>query len=179
MKKLYQKVISVLIAVACLFAGGSVGFLQKNLPEWQMTAAASGETLSINSVELTVDELKAANYTVTLTASISGNNDGIKGIGFGFQHDSRLTLNGYHATGILTSVEYNEGSGYNKDICVLWLGGAVQDNALTGAKVYATGDGGLYSITLQVPTDAQPGDEYTVVGLDKDCLLYTSPSPRD
>ncbi|MGN1223499.1 MAG: dockerin type I repeat-containing protein [Ruminococcus sp.] len=168
MKKLYQKVISVLTAVACLFVGGSVGFLQKNLPEWQMIAAASGETLSINSVELTLDELKAANYTVTLTASISGNNNGIRGIGFGFQHDSRLTLKGYHATGILTSVKYNEGSGYNPAIQVLWLGYGVRDNALTGEAVYATGDGGLYSITLQVPTDAQPGDEYTLVALDKD-----------
>ena len=130
---------------------------------------AAGETLSISSVELTLDELAAANYTVTLTASISGNNDGIKGIGFGFQHDERLTMKGYKKTGILDGdFDYANGAGYNKDLCCLWLGGGVQDDAITGEVKYATGDGALYNITLGVPQDAQPGDEYALVGLSND-----------
>ena len=156
MKTTFKKAMAA-VSAAAVVATSAVAFTAVAPVE------AAGEALSISSVELTLDELAAQNYTVTLTASISGNSDGIKGIGFGFQHDERLTMKGYKKTGVLDGdFDYANGAGYNKDLCCLWLGGGVQDDAITGEVKYATGDGGLYNITMGVPQDAQPGDEYAL-----------------
>ena len=54
MKKWYQKSIAIFTAIACLFAGGAVGFSRGSLPQLQLTAEAAEKQMINVGTELTV-----------------------------------------------------------------------------------------------------------------------------
>ena len=67
MKKWYQKSIAVVMAAACLFAGGTIGVARDSLPQLQLTAEAEDKlyTGESDGLQLKYDELQDGTIEIT------------------------------------------------------------------------------------------------------------------
>ena len=67
MKKWYQKSIAVVMAAACLFAGGTIGLARDSLPQLQLTAEAEDKlyTGESDGLQLKYDELQDGTIEIT------------------------------------------------------------------------------------------------------------------
>ena len=78
MKKWYQKSMAVLTAVACLFAGGTIGLARDSLPQLQLTAEAEDKlyTGESDGLQLNYDELE--NGTIGITKFVDSTSTDIE-----------------------------------------------------------------------------------------------------
>jgi LPXTG-motif cell wall-anchored protein len=137
MKTTLKKTMAALSAAAVVAASAAVMAVP--------ASAVDTNVITWSSVTLTLDELKAANYEVTLTASSS--QDWLT-LSFGAQiDDAGLTL--VEATWPGSVAAEKDGA--------IWYAGATS----TAYKAGATGA----AVTVKVTEDAQPGDTFTVTGL--------------
>ncbi|MBQ8687197.1 MAG: hypothetical protein IJ512_01455, partial [Ruminococcus sp.] len=160
MKTTFKKTMAALSAAAVVAASAAV---------MAVPADAASGTISAGQITLTLDELKAANYKVTVPLSISGNT-GFHQLGFGIKYDSRLTLSGSKRTGILSDYEASVGAGSNVAESFFWGGIAVAPDSITAEQLYCEGDGDFWNLTFTVPETAVEGDTYPLTmaanGLD-------------
>ena len=78
MKKWYQKSIAVLIAAACLFAGGTLGLARDSLPQLQLTAEAEDKIYTGESDGLQLEYEELEDGTVTITRFVSSSSTDIE-----------------------------------------------------------------------------------------------------
>ena len=78
MKKWYQKSIAVVMAAACLFAGGTIGLARDSLPQLQLTAEAEDKlyTGESDGLQLNYDELE--NGTIGITKFVDSTSTDIE-----------------------------------------------------------------------------------------------------
>lgn len=122
-------------------------------------ASAESGTVTIGTVEMTLAELQAANYQVTVPLTFSTT---VEQYGLGINYDSNLDYvdGAASASGfdISTSV-----ANHDKNFAVA-----------TGASTAGTSNG-LVNLVFTVPSDAAEGDSYSLTGAakmldDSDCI---------
>lgn len=138
MKTTFKKTMAALSAAAVVAASAAV---------MAVPASAAPATVTISSVTMTLDELKAANYEVTL--EISADTNWTK-LAFGAKVGEGLTYVSSDAMAGGAAVE-NGGA--------IWYAGASQSPVKVDKNSYAG------EVTVKVTEDAAPGDTFTVEGL--------------
>ncbi len=136
MKTTLKKTMAALSAAAVVAASAAVMAVP--------ASAVDTNVVTLSSVTLTLDELEAANYQVTLTASSA---QAWKTLAFGAQIGDGLTLVAAKWPGSVAAAK--DGA--------IWYAGASSDALDPGTT-------GAY-VTVEVTKDAQPGDTFTVSGL--------------
>ena len=121
------------------------------------SASAEGATVEIDQVTLTLDELKAANYEVTIEVTLT-ENAGINAFAFGINVDDRCQfIADCEEREVTMAVEAAKSSDAN----FVWVNGA-------NASTYKKSDKIITILTVTVPTDAKPGDVFELNYADKD-----------
>ncbi len=121
------------------------------------SASAEGATVEIDQVTLTLDELKAANYEVTIEVTLA-ENAGINAFAFGINVDNRCQfIADCEERDVTMAVE----AAKSKDANFVWVNGA-------NASTYKKSDKIITILTVTVPTDAKPGDVFELNYADKD-----------
>ncbi|MGN0632143.1 MAG: cohesin domain-containing protein, partial [Ruminococcus sp.] len=121
----------------------------------------SGGKLTAGTVELTLDELKAANYTVTVPITVSGSG-GWCDLNFGVSYStSDLTCTKVSKGSAIEDSGYTvyPGVGINKDKGIVWCGYSVAQNS---SMIGFVTDGEAAALTFSVASDASPGDSYQI-----------------
>lgn len=136
MKTTFKKTMAALSAAAVVAASAAV---------MAVPTSAAGATVDIADVTLTLDELKAANYEVTLAISVDSN---WTKLCYGAEMGDGLTYVSCSAMPGGAAVEENG---------AIWFAGA----AASPTKA----DFGAGEVTVKVTEDAAEGDVYTVKGL--------------
>ena len=124
--------------------------------------------LAIAGVTVTMDELKANNYLVTVPVTINGNSDGWDALAFGMSwNTSEITYSSNTRGGLLGDAYINQnieisGSGLQltPDGAGAWIAYASTPSA-TGPS-YVVGDGTIINVIFKVNENAQPGDIYYI-----------------
>lgn len=124
--------------------------------------------LAIAGVTVTMDELKANNYLVTVPVTINGNSDGWDALAFGMSwNTSEITYSSNTRGGLLGDAYINQnieisGSGLQltPDGAGAWIAYASTPSA-TGPS-YVVGDGTIINVIFKVNENAQPGDIYSI-----------------
>lgn len=124
--------------------------------------------LAIAGVTVTMDELKANNYLVTVPITINGNSDGWDALAFGMSwNTSEITYSSNTRGGLLGDAYINQnieisGSGLQltPDGAGAWIAYASTPSA-TGPS-YVVGDGTIINVIFKVNENAQPGDIYSI-----------------
>lgn len=136
MKTTFKKTMAALSAAAVVAASAAV---------MAVPASAAGATVDIADVTLTLDELKAANYEVTLAISVDSN---WTKLCYGAQMGDGLTY---------VSAFAMPGGAVEEEKGALWFAGA--------ASSPTKADFGAGELTVKVSEDAAEGDVFTVKGL--------------
>ncbi|MGN1403605.1 MAG: LPXTG cell wall anchor domain-containing protein [Ruminococcus sp.] len=139
MKTTFKKTMAALSAAAVVAASAAV---------MAVPTSAAGAVVDIQDVTLTLEELQAANYEVTLSVTVDS---AYTKLCYGMQVGDGLTFVSAKAMAGGAAVESNG---------AVWVAGASAsavspDDAPTCGK-----------ITVKVTEDAAPGDTFTVAGLD-------------
>lgn len=124
--------------------------------------------LAVAGVTVTMDELKANNYLVTVPVTINGNSDGWDALAFGMSwNTSEITYSSNTRGGLLGDAYINQnieisGSGLQltPDGAGAWIAYASTPSA-TGPS-YVVGDGTIINVIFKVNENAQPGDIYSI-----------------
>ena len=124
--------------------------------------------LAIAGVTVTMDELQANNYLVTVPVTINSNTDGWDALAFGMSwNTSEITYSSNTRGGLLGDAYINQnieisGSGLQltPDGAGAWIAYASTPSA-TGPS-YVVGDGTIINVIFKVNENAQPGDIYYI-----------------
>ena len=124
--------------------------------------------LAIAGVTVTMDELQANNYLVTVPVTINSNTDGWDALAFGLSwNTSEITYSSNSRGGLLGDAYINQnieisGSGLQltPEENGAWIAYASTPSA-TGPS-YVVGDGTIINVTFKVNENAQPGDIYYI-----------------
>lgn len=153
MKTTFKKTIAAMSAAAVVAASAAVMAVP--------ASAASSAVVTVNSVEVTLEELAASNYEVTMPITVA-NSDGYTTMGFTMLLPDTLTY---------VLAEPNKGtSGVVASGNRVWFA-VMSGNALTSSDVGY--------LTVGVPKDAAEGDVYTVEALNEDSDGAPAPFGKD
>ena len=162
MKTTFKKTMAIISASAMVAASAAV---------FAVPANAAGEvpgTLTIGTVELTLDELKAADYTVTVPVTLTGSS-GFLGLGFGVGYNVNEVTVSKSAIGMeVMMAAAGEGcqvvapAGINNDMGITWVG---MGTIGVGDMRYYCPGGNVVNFTFKVNEGAKPGDVYTLTNL--------------
>lgn len=108
--------------------------------------------ITVESVDVTVDELKANDYQVLLTVDLD-KNPGFTSAQWGLQFEKNCTSIKGSNTGMIVGTVH----AVNDDTHFLWT-------AWAGTE--STDTGGLLKVGVTLPRDAKPGNTYTVTYAD-------------
>ncbi len=116
------------------------------------SASAEGATVEITQIELTLDELKAMDYVVDITMTLS-ENAGFNAFAFGVGVDDRcqFELDDEDQELIMTIEGAKSEDGAN----FAWINGATTKTNTKKGMV-------IYGLNVTVPQDAQPGDVFAI-----------------
>lgn len=138
MKTTLKKTMAALSAAAVVAASAAV---------MAVPASAASATVSVSSVEMTLSELAAADYTVTLSISAS---EDVTNAGFGL-----TALDGLAYVGSSATVSWLWGSSaYVDGTPGEWIAAAAMGTAIPAGEIG--------TVTVEVPETAAAGDVYTV-----------------
>ncbi|WP_298483594.1 LPXTG cell wall anchor domain-containing protein [uncultured Ruminococcus sp.] len=138
MKTTFKKTMAALSAAAVVAASAAV---------MAVPASAAGATVTISSVTLTLDELKAANYEVTLPVTVDA---AYTKLAYGMKIGDGLTF---------VSAKAMAGGAAVEEAGSIWVAGA-SASAVDPADAPTCG-----KVTVKVTDAAAPGDTFTVEGL--------------
>lgn len=124
--------------------------------------------LAVAGVTVTMDELQANNYLVTVPVTINSNTDGWDALAFGLSwNTSEITYSSNSRGGLLGDAYINQnieisGSGLQltPEENGAWIAYASTPSA-TGPS-YVVGDGTIINVIFKVNENAQPGDIYSI-----------------
>ena len=119
-------------------------------------SAAGTVTFGMEQVELTLDELKAANYEVPVNYYVSGSDDTVGANAFGFYYGDLSYDDNYDTaqavTGMISAVAHSTSDKF------VWVPNTFSKTAKKGLSK----NGNLFTFTFTVPSSAQPGDVYPI-----------------
>ena len=119
-------------------------------------SAAGTVTFGMEQVELTLDELKAANYEVPVNYYVSGSDDTVGANAFGFYYGDLSYDDNYDTaqavTGMISAVAHSTSDKF------VWVPNTFSKTAKKGLSK----NGNLFTFTFSVPKSAQPGDVYPI-----------------
>lgn len=159
MKSTFKKALAAVSAAAVVATSAAV---------FTAVPADAIGTLAIAGVTVTMDELQANNYLVTVPVTINGNSDGWDALAFGMSwNTSEITYSSNTRGGLLGDAYINQnieisGSGLQltPDGAGAWIAYASTPSA-TGPS-YVVGDGTIINVIFKVNENAQPGDIYSI-----------------
>lgn len=154
MKTTFKKTIAAMSAAAVVAASAAVMAVP--------ASAASDAAITINSVEVTLAELAANDYQVTMPITIS-NNPGFNNVGFQIQWDeSEVTYASNDVAAGMDGSTVKEGA--------LWFA-IMNQKAIEGTSVG--------SVTFTVNSAAAEGDVYKIAGVNADSDGNAAPFGKD
>lgn len=163
MKSTFKKALAAVSAAAVVATSAAV---------FTAVPAQAVNTPSIGQVTVTLDELQANNYLVTVPVYIAGNTDGWDSIAFGVQWSTdELTYSkgvaGASVLGAMGEGIQVSGSGFQLNPAGIggWITYATTPTG--DGPTYVTGDGSVLNLTFKVTENAQPGDIYYIDGLER------------
>ena len=163
MKSTFKKALAAVSAAAVVATSAAV---------FTAVPAQAVNTPSIGQVTVTLDELQANNYLVTVPVYIAGNTDGWDSIAFGVQWNTdELTYSkgvaGASVLGAMGEGIQVSGSGFQLNPAGIggWITYATTPTG--DGPTYVTGDGSVLNLTFKVTENAQPGDIYYIDGLER------------
>ena len=113
-------------------------------------SAAGTVTFGMEQVELTLDELKAANYEVPVNYYVSGSDDTVGANAFGFYYGDLSYDDNYDTaqavTGMISAVAHSTSDKF------VWVPNTFSKTAKKGLSK----NGNLFTFTFTVPSSAQP-----------------------
>lgn len=159
MKSTFKKALAAVSAAAVVATSAAV---------FTAIPADAIGSLAIAGVTVTMDELQANNYLVTVPVTINGNTDGWDALAFGVSwNTSEITYSSNSRGGLLGDAYINQnieisGSGLqlSPDNAGAWIAYASTPSA--SGPSYVVGDGAIINITFKVNENAQPGDIYYI-----------------
>ena len=162
MKTTFKKTMAIISASAMVAASAAV---------FAVPANAAGEvagTLTMGTVELTLDELKAADYTVTVPVTLTGCS-GFLGLGFGAGYNVNEVTCSKTAVGtevmmaaIAEGCQIIAPPGINNEMGIAWVG--MSTLGVGDMRYYCPG-GNILNYTFKVNENAKPGDVYTITNI--------------
>ena len=161
MKSTFKKALAAVSAAAVVATSAAV---------FTAIPADAIGSLAIAGVTVTMDELQANNYLVTVPVTINGNTDGWDALAFGVSwNTSEITYSSNSRGGLLGDAYINQnieisGSGLqlSPDNAGAWIAYASTPSA--SGPSYVVGDGAIINITFKVNENAQPGDMVITMG---------------
>ena len=159
MKSTFKKALAAVSAAAVVATSAAV---------FTAIPADAIGSLAIAGVTVTMDELQANNYLVTVPVTINGNTDGWDALAFGVSwNTSEITYSSNSRGGLLGDAYINQnieisGSGLqlSPDNAGAWIAYASTPSA--SGPSYVVGDGAIINIIFKVNENAQPGDIYYI-----------------
>lgn len=159
MKSTFKKALAAVSAAAVVATSAAV---------FTAIPADAIGSLAIAGVTVTMDELQANNYLVTVPVTINGNSDGWDALAFGISwNTSEITYSSNSRGGLLGDAYINQnieisGSGLqlSPDNAGGWIAYASTPSA--SGPSYVVGDGAIINVTFKVNENAQPGDIYYI-----------------